>query len=61
MMEEVALMNLLACHCHAMRRRKFRAISICGMTAWLITNMARHNNIWFSVKRAAGSATTARR
>ena len=61
-MQKVALMNLLACHCHAMSRsRKFLPISICGMTAWLISYMARHNNIWFSVKRAAGSASATRR
>jgi len=60
-MKEVALMNLLACHNHAMCRRKFLPVSIGRMTAWLISNVAWHNNIRFGVQRAPSSASTTRR
>ena len=59
--QEVALLNLLACYNHAMCRKNFLPINICRMTAWLISYMAWHNDIWFSVQRAPGSASTARR
>jgi hypothetical protein len=60
-MQEVALMNLLACNYHAMCRRKFLPVSIGRMTARLISNVAWHNNIRFGVQRAPSSASATRR